>query len=64
MFAIANETYNIGDRNVKAVKEFLAANRIPILAEDTGLNYGRTQYFYPATGVMEIRAATKGTKML
>lgn len=63
MFAIANATYNIGDRNVKAVKEFLAANRIPILAEDTGLNYGRTQYFYPATGVMEIRAATKGTKM-
>ncbi len=63
MFSIANEKFNIGERNVKAVKQFLAANKIPILAEDCGLNYGRTQLFYPATGVMEIRAASKGTKM-
>lgn len=62
MFATANDKFNIGERNVAAVKKFLMANRIPILAEDTGLDYGRTQLFYPATGVMEIRAAAKGTK--
>lgn len=63
MFAIASDKFNIGERNVQAVKKFLSENRIPILAEDCGLDYGRTQLFYPATGVMEIRAAAKGTKM-
>lgn len=62
MFATASDKFNIGERNVAAVKKFLMANRIPILAEDTGLDYGRTQLFYPATGVMEIRAAAKGVK--
>ncbi|MBP1563856.1 MAG: chemotaxis protein CheD [Oscillospiraceae bacterium] len=64
MFAIANDKFNIGDRNVAKVKEMLAKERIPILAEDTGADYGRTLFFYPETGVMEIRAATRGTKML
>ena len=64
MFAIANDKFNIGDRNVAKVKEMLARERIPILAEDTGADYGRTLFFYPETGVMEIRAATRGTKML
>lgn len=63
MFATANDKFNIGERNIAAVKKFLMANRIPILAEDIGLDYGRTQLFYPETGVMEIRAAAKGTKM-
>ena len=64
MFAIANDKFDIGDRNVAKVKEMLAKERIPILAEDTGADYGRTLFFYPETGVMEIRAATRGTKML
>lgn len=63
MFATASDKFNIGERNLAAVKKFLMTNHIPILAEDTGLDYGRTQLFYPATGVMEIRAAAKGTKM-
>ncbi len=62
MFATASDKFNIGERNVAAVKKILMANRIPILAEDTGLDYGRTQFFYPATGIMEIRAAAKGVK--
>lgn len=64
MFATASDKFNIGERNVEAVKKFLSANRIPILAQDTGLDYGRTQLFYPATGAMEIRAAAKGNKIL
>lgn len=62
MFATASDKFNIGERNIAAVKKFLNANRIPILAEDIGLDYGRTQFFYPATGIMEIRAAAKGNK--
>ena len=64
MFAISNDKFNIGDRNVAKVKEMLAKERIPILAEDTGADYGRTLFFHPETGVMEIRAATRGIKNL
>ena len=42
-----NDMLRIGDRNVEAVKEKLKRLRIPILAEDTGLNYGRTIEFNP-----------------
>lgn len=62
MFATASDKFNIGERNVAAVKKFLTANHIPILAQDIGLDYGRTQFFYPETGIMEIRAAAKGNK--
>ena len=62
MFATASDKFNIGDRNLAAVKNVLMANLIPIIAEDTGLDNGRTQLFYPETGIMEIRAAAKGNK--
>lgn len=62
MFATASDKFNIGERNIAAVKKFLSANRIPIIAEDIGLDYGRTQLFYPETGIMEIRAAAHGNK--
>lgn len=64
MFATSSDKFNIGERNVAAVKRILLANRIPIVAEDIGLDYGRTQFFYPETGIMEIRAAAKGIKQL
>ncbi len=51
---------NIGERNVEAVKSKLAELKIDIIAEDTGKNYGRTQYFSSADGVMTIKSATKG----
>ena len=46
----------VGDRNVEATKAKLRELRIPILAEDTGKNYGRTVIFYPETGDYVIRA--------
>ncbi len=64
MFATASDKFNIGERNIAAVKAALRELRIPIVAEDTGLDYGRTVFFYPETGVMEIRAAAKGIKQL
>lgn len=50
----------IGERNVQAVKAGLAKFRIPIVAEDTGKDYGRTCYFDAATGTMVIKSALKG----
>ncbi len=47
---------NIGDRNVESVKATLAALRIPIIAEDTGKDYGRTLYFSPDDFKMVIKS--------
>lgn len=58
MFSFQNKSglISIGERNVEAAKQKLTELKIPILAEDTGLNYGRTVIFYPETGAFEIRA--------
>ena len=64
MFATQSAVFNIGERNVAAVKKMLAAYRIRIIAEDTGLDFGRTVFFHGDTGIMEVRAAAKGTKMV
>ena len=52
----------IGDRNVSSVKQTLHALRIPILAEDTGLNYGRTVYFDLDTGIMKVQSLNRSVK--
>ncbi|MGN0665200.1 MAG: chemotaxis protein CheD [Huintestinicola sp.] len=62
MFKTNSAVFNIGERNVEAVKKVLDTYRIPIIAEETGLNYGRTVFFYSEDGIMEVRAATKPTK--
>lgn len=51
---------NIGQRNVQAVKTALAKQGIPIIAEDTGKDFGRTLYFTVEDGMMHIKSATKG----
>lgn len=64
MFEVADDSTfgNIGARNISAVKETLAALGISIQAEDTGLNYGRTVYFYTETGTMVVKSFAKGEK--
>lgn len=61
MFAFQNKNdmVRVGERNVEATKKKLAQLKIPILAEDTGKNYGRTVIFYPETGDFVIRAVGK-----
>ena len=49
----------IGERNVEASKLKLKELNIPILAEDTGANYGRTVTFFPENGEFHIRAVGK-----
>lgn len=54
-----SEMVRVGERNVQATKKKLAQMKIPILAEDTGKNFGRTVIFYPETGDFVIRAVGK-----
>lgn len=51
---------NIGQRNVAAVRESLRNYGIPILADDTGKDYGRTLYFSAEDGSMRIKSAKHG----
>lgn len=59
-----SEATRVGERNVEATKKKLAELKIPILASDTGLNYGRTVIFYPETGDFVIKAVGKPEKTI
>lgn len=63
-FSSKNDLIGVGQRNVEAVKKVLAELKIPILASDTGLNFGRTVEFYPETGDYIIKAVGKGVKTI
>ncbi|MCI8308155.1 MAG: chemotaxis protein CheD [Lachnospiraceae bacterium] len=56
------EMMRVGESNVHAVKEALMKLRIPIAAEDTGLNYGRTIIFSPSDCILRIRVVGKSEK--
>ena len=58
-FQTKNEMVRVGERNAEATRKKLKEMNIPILAEDTGKNYGRTVIFYPETGDFVIRAVGK-----
>ena len=59
-----NGGINVGERNVAATREVLAAAGIPVLAEDTGLDYGRSVYFHLDDGRVEVRSLRKGDRVL
>ena len=59
-----NDLTTVGARNVEAVKKILSEMKIPILAEDTGMNFGRTVEFYPETGDYVIKAVGKEVKTI
>ncbi len=64
MFATKSEQFNIGERNVEAVKKALRALGIPIIASDTGLNYGRTVFFHTDEFKVVIKSTVKGINIL
>lgn len=66
MFAFQNknEMVRVGDRNVESTIKKLKELNIPILAQDTGDNYGRTVIFYPETGDYVIKAVGKSEKTI
>ena len=55
---------NIGERNVVAVRETLADAKVPIIAEDTGADYGRSVYLFVDDGRVEVRSLRKGSRVL
>lgn len=66
MFAFQsnNALVRVGERNVAASKKKLQELHIPLLAEDTGENYGRTVVFYPESGDFIIRSVGKPDKVI
>ncbi len=59
-----NSVMQVGERNVEATRKKLGELKIPILAADTGANYGRTVIFYPETGDFHIRAVGKAESVI
>ena len=58
-FTGSSDLTKVGDRNVEATIQKLQTLKIPILASDTGKNYGRTIVFSPETGMLQIKAVGK-----
>lgn len=66
MFEVSGESAisNIGERNIKSVRDTLRAHQIRIVAEDIGLNYGRTVFFHLKDGSVQVKSFAKGLKVL
>lgn len=61
-FAGNSDTMRIGPRNVDSCKFILQQYKIPLLAEDTGGNFGRTIEFDCLTGILTVRSVQHGVK--
>lgn len=59
-FQTNNDMMKIGQKNVQATKEILNSLKIPIIAEDTGGNYGRTIEFHTTDGKLIIKTIGHG----
>lgn len=57
-----NSSFHVGESNIAAVRENLARVGIPILAEDVGLNYGRTVIIRSEDGIFVIKSVGKPVK--
>ena len=66
MFAFQrnSDLVKVGERNAEAARKKLRAMHIRLLAEDTGLNYGRTVIYYPETGIYVIKAVGQPEKSI
>lgn len=66
MFSFNNNTdlLRVGERNAEASRKKLDELGIPVLASDTGENYGRTVTFYPETGDFVIKSVGKDIKTI
>lgn len=59
-FQTNNDVMKIGERNVIATKEVLQQFKIPLIAQDTGGNYGRTIEFNSNNGKLLIKTIGHG----
>lgn len=63
-FGVENDITSIGYQNVLSAKKSLMHFGIPLLAEDTGKNYGRTIVFDASSNELEIKAVGQPIKMI
>ena len=63
-FDSTNENLRVGDRNVESIRQVLAAQRIPIIAEETGSTFGRTVEIYAEDGRFVIKAIGQEPRVL
>ena len=61
---ITGNGVNVGERNVAATRDALTAAGIAIVAEDTGLHYGRSVYFHLIDGRVEVRSLKQGDRVI
>ena len=54
--------FNIGSRNITAIKQILKDNGIPLISEDTGSNFGRWVIFTLSSGKMTIVSNLKKSR--
>jgi len=55
---------HVGERNAEEAKIMLKELKIPLIAEDTGLNYGRTVELFCENGDFLIKAVGKSSKII
>ena len=55
---------SVGERNAEAAKQLLKELQIPLIAEDTGLNYGRTVELNCENGDFLIKSVGRGSKTI
>lgn len=55
---------NIGQRNIEQARRELEAQGIPIIAEDVGLDYGRSVEFLTSSGTVIVHSFRAGLKEL
>ncbi len=60
MFAALGDSLNIGEKNAIAAEKFLAEAGIPVVAKDTGDDFGRNVKMYLNTGKIEVSSFRKG----
>lgn len=63
-FSQSSDLMRIGHRNVIAAKEKLRQLGVPLVAEDTGGNYGRTIELDSATGILLVKTIGYGIKRI
>lgn len=63
-FSGKSDIMKIGERNTNAVEQNLQKYHIPIIARDTGGNYGRTIIFDLETGNLIVRTIGHGEKII
>lgn len=66
MFAFnsTNDSMRIGDRNVEATVRLLRQYNIPLLARETGADFGRTVELYAEDGRFVIKTIGHGNRVL